>query len=422
MSDLTEFQLLQKEIGEMNNLVKKVRDVQGEFDTKIPGAVMGELTKMETRIDDILDKNQKFMVKMQAANTRTTEAAQGIEAFKNFDGAPVPTDPAVVKLFFDYMRKGYGVIQAADPIHRKALVQEKNTKALVENSTGQILVLDEIEKEIFRSLPDLSVCRLLFGQRNTKTEIIQRKSLTDVVLAYGGKPETGGTTVESDMVPTEDEQYIEDCTGMAKIGEDLLEDSNYNLAKELTESFKRAKVTVEEDQFINGAGHASKEPEGLLSTAAGFGVVRTATATALIAEDFMDLKYGVKSQYRNNGSFLIHSDSELAILKLRSGGSTTGDGPFIWQPSIQAGTPNKLLNRPVYTNDNIEDTLAVDNKIGAFGDFKLGMRIVDRLGLKIQKLVELFIGAGLVAFRARFRNTCGAIDQSAVKVLQCKSS
>jgi HK97 family phage major capsid protein len=61
------------------------------------------------------------------------------------------------------------------------------------------------------------------------------------------------------------------------------------------------------------------------------------------------------------------------------------------------------------------DTTAGINVI--FGNFTLGYRIIDRMGMTIQRLDELYAEAGLIGFKAHFRVGGDIIRRDAFAVL-----
>ena len=47
--------------------------------------------------------------------------------------------------------------------------------------------------------------------------------------------------------------------------------------------------------------------------------------------------------------------------------------------------------------------------IATFGDFQSGYRVIDRSGMTIQRLTELYSEAGLVGFKIHIRVSCNVI-------------
>jgi len=191
-------------------------------------------------------------------------------------------------------------------------------------------------------------------------------------------------------------------------------DSDFNLESILAEEFARALGEEEDKQFILGDGHDVEEPEGITKNAtlltAGNYVTSTA-AGAVTVEKFLELLYKCPAQFRKNGTFLVNSATELALRQLRAKtGEAVYEGAFLWQPSVQEGKPNTFLGRPIFTQDDVLDltTSGTGGVIAIFGDFKSGYRIVDRVGMTVQRLTELYAESGLVGFLITKRVT-GAV-------------
>lgn len=299
-------------------------------------------------------------------------------------------------------------------------------RALVENAAGEILVPEALETEILRSLPDLTIIRSLASGRTIGSDRIRRRSLDEVAVGWG-KLETNEQTLTDSMpdTPDEDFTYIEDLYGLAKIGEDEFDDTDVNLEAFVRDSFSRAVAEAEDTAFTRGVGHAAHTPVGIFSVAGGVTALTSgattyggsgANAPGVLVDDLKGLVYAVPAQYRRNGAFLLSSTTELAL-------STTKDanGQYLWQPSNQAGRPNTFLGYGLNNQEDI-DAIAAAKSIAVFGDFQAGYRVYDRLGLSIQRLVELYAEEGMIGFKLRKRVGGDVIRPQAFKVLKTKAA
>ena len=86
-----------------------------------------------------------------------------------------------------------------------------------------------------------------------------------------------------------------------------------------------------------------------------------------------------------------------------AGGSTTTDGPFLWQPSIKDGQPATFLGYPIYADDQMGTLAGTEEVIAIFGDFQRGYRILDGKAFGIQRLSELYVEDCLVGFKLNER-------------------
>ncbi|EYT55796.1 hypothetical protein H490_0103930 [Leucobacter sp. UCD-THU] len=300
-------------------------------------------------------------------------------------------------------------------------------RALVENAAGEILVPEDLETEINREVPRISAIRPLAGQRNTSSNRVRRRSLDEVSVGWG-KLELGEQTLTDSMPDTPEEEwtYIEDLYGLAKIGEDELDDSDVNLEAFVRDSFARAAADAEDTAFTVGAGHAQHRPVGLFSAAGGvaslvsgatdYSGTTGANGKNQILDDLKGLIYAVPAQYRRNGGFLMNSLTELFISTLKD-----GNGQYLWQPSLQAGRPATFNGFAIANQEDIAG-IAADSAIAAFGDFNAGYRVYDRLGMTVKRLEELYSEEGMVGFRFRKRVGGDVVRPQAMRLLKTKTA
>jgi HK97 family phage major capsid protein len=91
----------------------------------------------------------------------------------------------------------------------------------------------------------------------------------------------------------------------------------------------------------------------------------------------------------------------------------------VWQPSVSAGIPDTILNRP-YVTSVYAPTIEAGSKAIAFGDFSYYW-IADRQGRSMKRLNELFAMNGQIGFLASERVDGKLILPEAVKVLTMKA-
>lgn len=397
----TEFRKITEEL---QLRVKEMRDAREGLDEQVSTAIAEGTTKLEERIAKLQKAQEDLEIRFKAPRL-SAEDTEKVAKDKR------------VKAFLGQMRYAAGLRGALTSEEREALPEHQ--RALVENSTGQILVPEDLETEIIRTAADIATVRPLATVRSTTRDRLRRRSITEVSMSFGGKLETGGTVTESTSTPSEEYQYVEDANGLAKLGEDELMDTDTNLIAFLVDSFARAKADLEDEKFITGSGHSSVEPEGILN---GSTVTRVAaaSATAIAFNDLLNLMKGynsssstpLKSVYVKNGVFMMSTFTELAVMKLKD-----SNGQYLWRPTVTLGTPATIWGHPVYINNNLEE-IATGNDIVIFGDIRAGYRILDRTGMTIKRLNELYSEADLVGFKAKVRLTGGIIRAAAMRILQ----
>ena len=279
------------------------------------------------------------------------------------------------------------------------------------DSEGGYLVPDEFERTLVEALEEENVFRTL--AHVIKTSSGDRK--IPVVASKG----TASWVDEEGAYTESDDAFSQVSIGayklgtMIKVSEELLADSVFDLEAYISKEFARRIGAREEESFFNGDGKG--KPLGILAAAGGAEVgVTAASATAITADEVIDLFYSLKAPYRKNAVWVLNDATVKQIRKLKD---TTGQ--YLWQPSLVAGTPDTLLGRPVKTSAFMP-TAAAGAKTIAFGDFKYYW-IADRQGRTFKKLSELYAANGQVGFMGTQRVDGKLILPEAIKVLQQKS-
>jgi HK97 family phage major capsid protein len=198
-----------------------------------------------------------------------------------------------------------------------------------------------------------------------------------------------------------------------KVTEELLYDSMFDLASYITTQFGIAIANAEEDAFLNGDGKG--KPTGLFDETNGGTVAKTLTGTKLSTDDVLDLVYALKRPYRKKASFIMNDQTLAALRKLKD-----NNGAYIWQPSYQAGEPDRLLGYSVHTSAFAPE-LAAGKPVMAFGDYSY-YNVGDRGTRSMQELRELFAGNGMIGYVAKERVDGLLVLPEAVQIMKAGAS
>ena len=188
-----------------------------------------------------------------------------------------------------------------------------------------------------------------------------------------------------------------------KVTEELLYDNAFGLENYLLTQFGNALANAEEDAFLNGDG--TGKPTGIFA-ATGGGQIAGTLGGAIKTDDVIDLVYALKRPYRKTAVFIMNDKTLASLRKLKD-----NNGAYLWQPSYQAGEPDKVLGYTVHTS-----AYAPENAI-AFGDFKY-YNIGDRGSRSFKQLNELFAGNGMIGFVAKERVDGKLVLPEAVQILK----
>ena len=198
-------------------------------------------------------------------------------------------------------------------------------------------------------------------------------------------------------------------TDLVKVSTELLQDSAFDLESYIAQEFARAFGIAEEQAFCVGTG--TGQPTGIFTESGGEVGVTAGSATAISVDNLIELVYALKSPYRRNAKFLMNDATISLIRKLKD-----QNGAYLWQPSVQAGQPDRLLGYEIYTSPYVPTVEASALTI-AFGDFN-NYWIADRSGRTVQRLNELYAGNGQVGFIATERVDGKVILSEGIKLLK----
>ena len=272
---------------------------------------------------------------------------------------------------------------------------------------GGYLVPDEFEKQLIQKLQEANIMRSI-------SHVIQTNNGEHKIPVVAS--EGTAAWLDEEAAYTESNTQFSQVSLSAhklgtliKVSEELLNDSAFDLMSYLSGEFGRRLGNAEEKAFLTGTG--TNQPTGILNDTNGASSGSTAAkADVLTFDDLIDLFYSLKTPYRQNAVFLMSDDTVKNIRKLKD-----KNDQYIWQPSTQAGQPDRILNRPVYTSPYMP-TLAASAKPILFGDFNYYW-IADRQGRTFKRLNELYAVNGQVGFLGSQRVDAKLILPEAVKTL-----
>ena len=279
------------------------------------------------------------------------------------------------------------------------------------DANGGYLVPEEYDRRLIDVLDEENIMRSLGTTITTSGEHKINIAATKPAAAW---IEEGGALTFGDATF---DQIILDAHKLhvaIKVTEELLYDNAFGLENYIIQQFGKALANAEEDAFLNGSGKG--QPLGILAATGGAEVgVTAASATAITADEIINLIYSLKRPYRKNAKFMCNDQTLAAIRKLKD-----STGQYLWQPSLQSGEPDRILGYEVMTSPYFP-VIAAGKPAMAFGDFSY-YNIGDRGTRSFAELKELFAGNGMVGFVAKERVDGKLVLPEAVKLLQMKAA
>lgn len=293
---------------------------------------------------------------------------------------------------------------------------------------GGYLVPVEMEQGIDRVLGTVSTVRQLarviqIGGGSYKKLVNLGGTSSGWVGEEDARPETNTPRLsEIEIVPGE--IYANPAATQT-----LLDDARVDIATWLAEEVSIEFAEKEGAAFVSGDG--VKKPRGFLSYTkitngsyawGKIGYVPTGeaaifpapTASVSPADILIAAYYALKAGYRANASWLMSDAVMETVRKFKN-----ADGDFIWAPPSSTADVATILQKPVYTDDNME-TIAAGKYPIAFADFKRAYTVVDRMGTRV--LRDPFSNKPYVHFYTTKRVGGGVTNFEAMKLIKVAAS
>lgn len=409
-----------------------------ELETKIAGGVPGSeiagaFNDMMRAFEAFKDANDERLAEIEKRMTADVVTADKLERIgEALDRQKVLIDELTLKqkrppigvgeergqarsehkaAFNAYVRKGEA---------SQLLAVEQKALSVGSDPDGGYLVPDEIETEIGRLLKDASPIRTIAGLRQVSSAVYKKPfavagAATGWVAETAARPQTSTPTLAELQFPAM-ELYA-----MPAATQSLLDDSAVNIDQWLAEEVQQAFADQESEAFI--AGDGANKPKGFLAYTkiddaswswSKIGYRATGVAGGFAAsnpsDQLIDLVYALKSGYCQNASWLMNRKTQSIIRKFKD-----ADGNYLWQPAQGATGRPTLLSFPVVEAEQMPD-IAEDAYALAFGDFRRGYLIVDRLGVRI--LRDPYSAKPYVLFYTTKRVGGGVQNFEAIKLLK----
>ncbi|UAL09569.1 phage major capsid protein [Caulobacter segnis] len=304
-----------------------------------------------------------------------------------------------------------------------ALLEAKGLSEGVATAGGYVAP-PELERLILRRLAATSPMREICQVRTIGAGTFRKPvSPTGLAAAWvaetAARPETTAPTLDVIDFPA-GELYASPAATQA-----LLDDAYVSIDEWLAEEVQDAFAAQETTAFVTGDG--VNKPKGVLAYTAApdasytwgqLGYLATGVAGGWTASNptdkLIDLIYATKTQYRQNGRFVMNRRTVSAVRKFKD-----AQGNYIWNAALQPGQSASLLGFPVTEIEAMPDVAASSLSV-AFGDFEKGYLIVDRAGVRV--LRDPYSAKPHVLFYTTKRVGGGVQNFDAVKLLKFAAS
>lgn len=371
---------------------------------------VAELDEKLERINSDIDKFSDLKQRLEDLETKAHRPS--------FPGREEPSDAArdAHKKAFDlFMRKG-------EEAPLQEVMMEHKALNVGTPSEGGHTVPEQLDRSILDLVLDISPIRqiagrVVVGTSDYKKYVNLRGTASGWVGETAARPETGTPTF-GEVDPPMGEIYANPGITQMMLDDSFLDAEGW-LAQEVASEFAQEEGAA----FVSGNG--TNKPKGFAAytTAAtadasrAFGTlehVATGVSGDWAASDphevLIDVSYALKQALRANARWVMAKSVLASVRKMKD-----GDGNLIWQPGLASGQPQTLMGYPITEAEDMA-AIGADSLSIAFGDFRRGYMVVDRIGTRV--LRDPYTNKPYVHFYTTKRVGGAVVDSEAIKFVK----
>lgn len=241
---------------------------------------------------------------------------------------------------------------------------------------GQVTIPTTIANKIIDKVVEMSPIYALAEKYNVKGKLVlpvYDKVNSSIAMTYADE----GTDAESGKVKfasIELNGFLGRC--LAKVSKSLTNNSQFNIVDFVIEKMAQAIALFIEGELLNGT---SGKVEGLTGITADM-TVTAKTATAVTADELIDLQDKVIDNYQGNAIWVMNRATRNAIRKLKD-----ADENYLLNKDLTSKWGYTLLGKDVYCSDAI-DTMATGKTAIYYGDFTgLAVKVSEDINMQVLK-------------------------------------
>ena len=324
------------------------------------------------------------------------------ERTRGVSNLPAPTDAeeraaAEESAFVDYVLGRASELRAGEQNMTMA-----NNGAIIPTS-----IADRIVTAVRDRCPILSGATI-YRVNGTLKVPVWGKANTTHDIAVGYQTEFTELTADSGKFTSVDlSGYLDGA--LTLIGNSVENNSVFNVTDFIINQMAEEIALFLEKELLNGT---SGKATGALSTPTA---VTAASATAITADELIELQAQVKQVYQANACWTMAPETFTSLKKLKD-----SNGRYLLQDDVTGEFPYRLLGKPVYLSDNMPK-LAAGASAVLYGDYS-GLSVNLREDISIQVLREKYATQHAIGVVAWFEFDSKVTDSQKLAVLNMKSA
>lgn len=393
-------------------------------------AINRALSELRQKNDEAIDKKMADVVRKEETD-RITAVVTEMKATMNAELAALKRLPRggegeqktaeqieYSKKFENWFRTGDGERDLKE-LQRKALAATSDN-----DPAGGFTVRPEMDSAIDQVLKEVSPIRQLATVRTVSSgqfdKLVNQHGANS---GWVGETDSRPQTLAADL--TKVSFPVFELYAMPAASQTLLDDSSINIDQWIADEVSLEFAQKEGAAFV--AGNGSNQPRGFLSYTnvlnssyawGSVGYTKTGAAAAFAssnpADAILDLMFSLKAGYRANAQFIMNRTVMGSVRKFKD-----GQGNYLADLRLRDGALVETIFGKTVNEAEDMPNLGANTFPVAYGDFRRGYLIVDRIGTRV--LRDPYTSKPYVLFYTTKRVGGGIQNFEAIKLLRCEA-
>lgn len=381
----------------MNNL-KALMEKRDELQQKMDGLV----SKADQETRAMTDEEVKEFDAAEKEIRAIDETVARDERARSVEKKPAPTATEE--------RAAAEEREFADYVMGKVTEMRAGEQNMTMGNNGAIIpttIANRIIKAVKDRCPILARATI-YNVKGTLKVPVWGKANTTHDIAVGYQTEFTEITADSGKFTSVDlGGYL--AGALTLIGKSVENNSSFSVVDFIVNQMAEEIATWIEGQLLVGTG--SSAAQGATNTTT---VLTSASATAITADELIDLQAKVKQAYQANACWIMNPATFTAIKKLKD-----GNNRYLLQDDVTGEFPFRLLGKPVFLSDNMP-AIAASAKAVLYGDCS-GLSVNFRENISIQVLQEKYATQHAIGVVSWFEFDSKVTDNQKLAVLTMKA-
>lgn len=404
----TTAQTLREQRANLWSQMTEIMEIADREKRSLSGEESAKYDRLEKELDDKGDeiaRAERYEQRVAEMNSRDRSGLvlpkgddNGIGA--KASGRKVDT-PEYRRAFTNYLRNGVQDLESDDRrLLRDGWVEDsaiKNALGVGTSAAGGYTVPLEFRNAIIERMMKIGSVRSVADHIRTDSGVnLPWPTLDDTGNEGAILAENSQVTQQDLVFGTNSLDAYMYTSKLVLVSLQLLNDAGFDIDTKLPVWLGNRLGRVQNRHFTVGTG--SSQPDGIVTNATVGKTGATGQTLSLIYDDLIDLIDSIDPAYLEAGNckWMLGQALRRVVRKIKD-----NQGRPLWEPSLQAGTPDSLLSYPLVLNNHMP-VPAANAKSLLFGDFEQGYIVRDVNDVQVLRLTERYadyLQVGFIAFQ-----------------------